>query len=188
MVSVLLVMRFLIHHHRLTSNSTSNSYLRSSWMYQHLPNHRVPSLFDSSRNQSMSAALLFSTYFHNDHIQKIHSLISQHWDMKVNNKEYTVLHFYVNKSVLNLKFYTLWDSLYIVHAKVKIVPKGDWGHLLTLTLTSDDLESHIVMNVSSISNIIQSFDNIGRSRSFGKVWSHVTRQLGGNSKIQPERF
>ena len=25
---------------------------------------------------------------------------------------------------------------------------GDWGHLLTLTLTSDDLESHIVVNVS----------------------------------------
>ena len=50
-----------------TSNSTSNSYLRSSWMYQHLPNHRVPSLFDSSLNQSMSAALLFSTYFHTKH-------------------------------------------------------------------------------------------------------------------------
>jgi len=31
----------------------------------------------------------------------------------------------------------------------KIVPRGDWGHLRTLTLTSDDLESHIVVNVSS---------------------------------------
>jgi len=31
----------------------------------------------------------------------------------------------------------------------KIVPIGDWGHLPTLTLTSDDLESHIVINVSS---------------------------------------
>jgi len=31
----------------------------------------------------------------------------------------------------------------------KILPIGDWGHLLTLTLTSDDLESHIVVNVSS---------------------------------------
>ena len=30
------------------SNSTSNSYLSSSWTYQHLPNHRVPSLFDSN--------------------------------------------------------------------------------------------------------------------------------------------
>ena len=33
----------------------------------------------------------------------------------------------------------------------KIVPRGEWGHLLTLTLTSDDLESHIVVNVSSTS-------------------------------------
>jgi len=30
----------------------------------------------------------------------------------------------------------------------KIAPTGDWGYLLTLTLTSDDLESHIVLNVS----------------------------------------
>jgi len=36
--------------------------------------------------------------------------------------------------------------------KNKIVPIGDWGHLLTLTLTSDDLEGHIVVNVSSTSN------------------------------------
>jgi len=28
-------------------------------------------------------------------------------------------------------------------------PKRDWGHLVTLTLTSDDLEKHIVVNVSS---------------------------------------
>jgi len=33
-----------------------------------------------------------------------------------------------------------------------------------LTLTSDDLESHIVVNVSSTSNIVPSFINIGRSR------------------------
>ena len=31
----------------------------------------------------------------------------------------------------------------------KIVPIGDWGHLLTLTLTSDDHESDIVVNDSS---------------------------------------
>ena len=31
----------------------------------------------------------------------------------------------------------------------KIVPIGEWGHLLTLTLTSDDLESDIVVNDSS---------------------------------------
>ena len=31
----------------------------------------------------------------------------------------------------------------------KIVLIGDWGHLLTLTLTSDNLESHIIVNVSS---------------------------------------
>jgi len=29
-----------------------------------------------------------------------------------------------------------------------IVPKGEWGHFLTLTLTSDDRESHIIVNVS----------------------------------------
>ena len=52
------------------------------------------------------------------------------------------------------------------HNKLKIVPTGDWGHLLTLNLTSDDLESHIVMNVSSISDIIPSFIKIGRSRFF----------------------
>jgi len=57
----------------------------------------------------------------------------------------------------------------------KIVPKGDWGHLLTLTLTSDDLESHTVVNVSSTSNIIPSFIKIRRSRFFGKLWSHITR-------------
>merc|ERR1719273_2606035 len=44
------------------SNSTSNSYLSFSWKYQHFPNHLVPSLFDSSLNQSLSASLLFSTY------------------------------------------------------------------------------------------------------------------------------
>ena len=30
----------------------------------------------------------------------------------------------------------------MVHRVVKIVPIGDWGYLLTLTLTSDDLESY----------------------------------------------
>ena len=33
--------------------------------------------------------------------------------------------------------------------------------VLTLTLTSDDLESHIVMNVSSTSNVVPSLINIG---------------------------
>lgn len=47
----------------LTSNSTSNSYLRSSWMYQHFPNQRVPSVLDSKRNQSLSDSLLFWTYW-----------------------------------------------------------------------------------------------------------------------------
>jgi len=72
--------------------------------------------------------------------------------------------------------------------KNKIVPIGDWGHLLTLTLNLDDLESHIVMNVSSTSNIIPSFIEIGQSRFFGKLWSHVTRSLGGNWKIRPKIF
>jgi len=45
----------------------------------------------------------------------------------------------------------------------KIVPIGDGGHLLTLTLTSDDLESHIVVNVSSTSNIIPRYQVLIRS-------------------------
>jgi len=50
--------------------------------------------------------------------------------------------------------------------KNRLVPIGDWGHLLTLTMTSDDLESHIVVNVSSSSNIIQTFIKIGRKKFF----------------------
>jgi len=59
--------------------------------------------------------------------------------------------------------------------------------LVTLTLTSDDLESHIIVNISSTSNTIPSFIKIGQkfSHFFRKVWSHVTRTLGGNSKIRP---
>ena len=57
----------------------------------------------------------------------------------------------------------------------KIVPKGEWGHLLTLTLTLDDLESHIVVNVSSTTNIRPSFIKIGRSRFCGKLWSQKSR-------------
>jgi len=70
----------------------------------------------------------------------------------------------------------------------KIVPKWDWGHLLTLTLTSDDLESHIIVNVSLTSNIIPSFITIRQSWFFGQLWSHVTRQIARKSKIRPERF
>lgn len=46
----------------LTSNSISNSYFNKLCMYQHFPNHLVPSLFDSRRNQSLSDSLLFFTY------------------------------------------------------------------------------------------------------------------------------
>jgi len=46
---------------------------------------------------------------------------------------------------------------------------------VTLTLTSDDLESDIFVNVSSTSNITPSFTKIGRSRFFGKFWCHATR-------------
>jgi len=38
-----------------------------------------------------------------------------------------------------------------------------------LTLTSDDLESLIVVNVSLTSNIIANFIKIGQKRFFGKV-------------------
>jgi len=60
----------------------------------------------------------------------------------------------------------------------KIVPIGDLGHLLTLTLTSDDLESHIVMNVSSTCNIVPSFIEIGRSRFWQTLKSRdsITRR------------
>ena len=61
------------------------------------------------------------------------------------------------------------------HMEYKKVPIEDWGHLLNLTLTSDDLESHIIVNVSSTSNIIPSFIKIGRNYFFGKLWSHMTR-------------
>lgn len=32
-------------------------------MYQHFPNHLVPSLFDSNLNQSLFDSLLFLTYY-----------------------------------------------------------------------------------------------------------------------------
>jgi len=48
--------------------------------------------------------------------------------------------------------------MYVLSCKNEINEKNSLkGHLLTLTLTLDDLESHIVMNVSSTSNIIPSF-------------------------------
>ena len=31
---------------------------------------------------------------------------------------------------------------HVLYSVIKIVPTGDWGHLLTLTLTSDDLKSY----------------------------------------------
>jgi len=40
---------------------------------------------------------------------------------------------------------------------------------VTLTMTSDDLESPIVVNVSSISNIVPSFIKIGRSQFFWQI-------------------
>lgn len=46
----------------LTSNSTLNSYLSKLCMHQQVPNHFVPSLFDSKRNQSVPESLLFWTY------------------------------------------------------------------------------------------------------------------------------
>lgn len=51
------------YNQQLTSNLTSNSYFNKSCIYQHFPNHFVPSLFDSKRNQSLSASLLFLTYW-----------------------------------------------------------------------------------------------------------------------------
>ena len=43
-----------------------------------------------------------------------------------------------------LSWHLLWKTRWLKNS-----PEKDWGHLLTLTLNSDDLESHIVMNVSS---------------------------------------
>ena len=53
--------------------------------------------------------------------------------------------------------------------QLKNSPDRGLRYLLTLTLTSDDLESHIVVNVSSTSYIVPSFTKIGQSRFFGKV-------------------
>jgi len=50
---------------------------------------------------------------------------------------------------LNTNCKRLLDVYMNMAANTKIVPIGDWGHLLTLTLTSDDLESHVVVDVSS---------------------------------------
>lgn len=52
--------------HLLTSNSTSNSYRSNWWMYHTFPNHLVPSLFESSLNQSLSFCLFCSTYCNYD--------------------------------------------------------------------------------------------------------------------------
>jgi len=54
----------------------------------------------------------------------------------------------------------------------KIVPTGDWGHLLTLTLTSDDLESHIVVNVSSLASYQVSLrsDKVNFLANFEVAW------------------
>lgn len=57
------VYKALFDQLKLTSNSTLNSYFSKLWTYQHEPNHFVPSLFDSNRNQSVSASLLFCTYW-----------------------------------------------------------------------------------------------------------------------------
>ena len=48
---------------RLTSNSTSNSYFSSSWMYQHFPVHRVPVSLGVNWNQSLSFSLFCFTYW-----------------------------------------------------------------------------------------------------------------------------
>lgn len=47
----------------LTSNSTLNSYFSRLCMHQQVPNHFVPSLLDSNRNQSVPESLLFWTYW-----------------------------------------------------------------------------------------------------------------------------
>eukprot|EP00982_Pelagococcus_subviridis_P017439 31539-Pelagococcus_subviridis.AAC.7 len=45
-----------------TSNCRANSYLTSSWTYQHFPLHFVPSLLLLTVNQSLSFALFDCTY------------------------------------------------------------------------------------------------------------------------------
>lgn len=63
--------------YRLTSNSTSNSYLRRLCTYQHLPNHLVPSFVDSSRNQSLSLSLFWLTYYR--HTEKTMETCPSKW-------------------------------------------------------------------------------------------------------------
>jgi len=55
------------------------------------------------------------------------------------------------------------------HPACKNSPERGLRSSPDLTLTSNDLESHIVMNVSSTSNIIRSFIKIGWSWFFGKL-------------------
>ena len=58
-------------------------------------------------------------------------------------------HFQINQPYLpgntNVHTHIIHDSLAYIR---KIVLIGDWGHLQTLNLTSDDLQSYIVVNVS----------------------------------------
>lgn len=53
-------------------------------MYQHLPNHFVPSLFDSRRNQSVPESLLFWTYY-----MRNASCIELYWFL--NGKGFTLM-------------------------------------------------------------------------------------------------
>jgi len=104
---------------------------------------------------------------------------STHWISTNNKSNFSQLYVNNSRKVLSYTVYTEGSNKASKANSTggwpKVVPTGDWGHLLTLTLTSDDLESHIVVNVPSTSNIIPSFIMIGQSQFFGKIWSHVTR-------------
>jgi len=73
---------------------------------------------------------------------------------------------------MNFQMQPLALHLWRANADHKIVLRRDWGHLLTLTLTSDDLESHIIVNVFWTSNIMPSFIKIGQKKILLIFWQH----------------
>lgn len=68
---------------KLTSNSTLNSYFSRLCIHQQVPNHFVPSLFDSNRNQSVPESLLFWTYcgVHLWNLNTFQSIELQRWTL-----------------------------------------------------------------------------------------------------------
>ena len=68
---------------------------------------------------------------------------------RINTTTTTREHYIHNLWQLSLLIKILREIAPLKQNLVKNSPERDWGYLLTFTLTLDDLESHIVVNVSS---------------------------------------